>query len=171
MLVSEYEHIRDEIRGLVERHGNDRTGLIPILQTLQKKYTYIPEFAMQEIAYLLGLHPVEVYGVVSFYHFLYEKPQGKVIIRLCRTISCDMHGHSRVARQLESDLGIKFGEMTHDGMFKLEWTECLGMCDQGPAMLVNERVYTRVTPEKVFEIIQECKKRYVMPELNGKEGH
>lgn len=173
MLVSEYEHIRDEIRELVEKFGKDSTALMPILQTLQKKYNYIPDFAMQEIAYLLGFHPVEVYGVVSFYSFLHEKPHGKVVIRLCKSISCDLLKSKRVARQLENDLGIKFGETTPDGMFTLEWTSCLGMCDQGPAMLVNEKVYPRVTPEKVFEIIQDCKKHYSPPELDykRKEAH
>jgi [NiFe] hydrogenase diaphorase moiety large subunit len=170
MLVTEYEHIRDEIRELMEQYGKDKTSIMPILQTLQKKYTYIPDFAMQEIAYLVGIHPVEVYGVVSFYSFLYERPQGKFIIRLCRTISCDFQGNDSVARQLENDLGIKFGDMTRDRMFKLEWTNCLGMCDQGPALIVNEKVYTRITPEKVYEIIQECRKSYVEPEHFGKEG-
>ena len=60
-----------------------------------------------------------------------------------------MAGKDRVARQLENDLGIGFGETTADGKFSLEWANCLGMCDQGPALLVNDDVYTRVTPEQV----------------------
>ena len=65
-----------------------------------------------------------------------------------------------MARQLENDLGIAFGETTGDGRFGLEWASCLGMCDQGPALLVNDRVYTRVTPEQVHEIIDECKSTF-----------
>jgi NADH:ubiquinone oxidoreductase subunit E len=62
-----------------------------------------------------------------------------------------------VARQLENDLGIRFGETSADGRFGLEWASCLGMCDQGPALLVNDLVYTQVTPEQVHVIIDECK--------------
>jgi [NiFe] hydrogenase diaphorase moiety large subunit len=63
-----------------------------------------------------------------------------------------------VARQLENELGIVFGQTTPDGRFSLEWASCLGMCDQGPALLVNEIVYTKVTPETVHQIIEDCRK-------------
>jgi [NiFe] hydrogenase diaphorase moiety large subunit len=79
-------------------------------------------------------------------------------VRLCQTISCDLAGKARVARQLENELGIAFGETTPDGRFSLEWASCLGMCDQGPALLVNDRVYTRVTPDQVHQIIEDCRK-------------
>jgi [NiFe] hydrogenase diaphorase moiety large subunit len=115
---------------------------------------------MQEIADLLDLHPVEVHSVVSFYSFLDEKPQGQFVIRLCRTITCEMVGKDEVARQLENDLGIKFGETTPDAKFSLQWADCLGMCDQGPALLVNEKVFTRVTPELVHGILEECRSTF-----------
>jgi NADH:ubiquinone oxidoreductase subunit E len=106
----------------------------------------------------LGIHPAEVYGVVSFYAFLHHQPRGRFQVRLCQTISCDLAGKARVARQLENELGIRFGETTADGRFSLEWASCLGMCDQGPALLVNDRVYTRVSPEQVHRIIDDCRK-------------
>jgi NADH:ubiquinone oxidoreductase subunit E len=71
-----------------------------------------------------------------------------------------MAGKDSVARQLENDLGVGFGETTADGRFTLEWANCLGMCDQGPALLVNEQVYTRVTPDMVHEIIETCRKTF-----------
>src|SRR5208282_177120 len=109
---------------------------------------------------LMGIHPVEVYSVVTFYSFLNTEIQGRFVIRLCRTISCDMAGKDRVARQLENDLGIPFGETTADGKFTLEWANCIGMCDQGPALLVNDVVYPCVTPDKVAEIIERCRKAF-----------
>ena len=66
----------------------------------------------------------------------------------------------RVARQLENDLEISFGETTPDGVFSLEWANCLGMCDQGPAMLVNDQILTNVTPKKVQEILEGCRKTF-----------
>jgi [NiFe] hydrogenase diaphorase moiety large subunit len=157
MLVSEREQLRDNLETWVDQYGSNRSALIPVLEEVQRNYGHISEYVMQVVADILGIHPVEVYGVVSFYSFLGHKPKGRFIIRLCRTISCDMQDKDRVARQLENDLGIGFDETTADGNFTLEWADCLGMCDQGPALLVNERIYTHVTPETVHSILEECR--------------
>lgn len=158
MLVNRQQQVQDEIRELVARHGRARASLMPILQAVQQKFAHVPDHAMQVIADELGIHPAEVYGVVSFYSFLHHEPRGRFTVRLCRTISCDLSGKARIARQLENELGITFGETTADGRFSLEWANCLGLCDQGPALLVNERVYTRVSPDQVHEILEECRK-------------
>jgi len=142
---------------------------MPILQAVQRKYGFIRDFAMQKIADALGIHPVEVYGVVSFYSFLSQKPLGRFVIRLCQTISCDMAGKDRVAAQFENELGIKFGETTTDGMFTLEWANCIGLCDQGPALLVNDIAWTKVTPQCVLEIIEECRSRLSPHAIQGEE--
>ena len=160
MLLTEQQRLKEDIGRWVERFGARRSSLIPVLQEVQTKYTQISEYAMQEVADHLGIHPVEVYSVVTFYSFLREAQQGTFVIRLCRTISCDMAGKERVASQLENDLGIRFGETTKDGKFTLEWANCIGMCDQGPALLVNDTVFTRVTSEKVFDILQLCRKSF-----------
>jgi len=157
MLVSQQEKLQEEIHALVERHGRTRAALMPVLQELHEKHASISDFAMQVVADELGIHPAEVYGVVSFYAFLHHEPLGRFHVRLCQTISCDLAGKARVARQLENELGIAFGETTADGRFSLEWASCLGMCDQGPAILVNDRVYTRVAPEQVHRIIEDCR--------------
>ncbi len=159
MLISQHEQTLDQLQGLVEKHGDQRNALIPILQDFRDQSGQITDYAMQAVANLLKIEPSEVYGVVSFYSFLSERPQGNFVIRLCRTISCDMAGKQAVARQLENDLGITFGETTKDGRFSLEWANCMGVCDQGPAMLVNETLYTKVSPEKVSEILDSFKSR------------
>ena len=171
MLMTERERITSEIKNLADRLGHNRTSMLPILQDVKRTYHRIDSFAMQVIADELGIHPVEVYSVASFYAFLGERVQGKFVIRLCRTISCDMQDKDRVARQLENDLGIPFGQTTPDGKFTLEWANCMGMCDQGPALLVNERIFTRVTPEKVHEILQECRSAFGQHATERKEVH
>jgi [NiFe] hydrogenase diaphorase moiety large subunit len=158
VLLTERERLRRSLAELVERYGNERSSLLPILQEIQRQHYHISEYAMQVVADLLGIHPVEVFAVVSFYSFLDFKAKGRFIIRVCRTMCCHMQGKDRVARQLETDLGIKFGETTPDGRFTLEWANCIGMCDLGPALLVNDRVYTEVTPNEVHHIIEECRK-------------
>lgn len=173
MLVTEQERLKSDIGTWLERLGRERSSLIPVLQEIQKKYARISEYAMQVVTDQLDIHPVEVYSVVSFYAFLDHRPKGKFVIRLCRTISCDMQGKANVARQLESDLGITFGETTSDGKFSLDWAACLGMCDQGPALLVNDVVYTRVTPSMVHDILETCRKTFGVYALDTKheEGH
>lgn len=160
MLVTERERLRDDIAAWSKEHGSDRAALIPILQNIQAEYHEISAYAMQEVADRVGIHPVEVYSVVTFYSFLQEKHQGKFVIRLCQTISCDMAGKDKIARQLENELGVNFGETTPDGSFSLQWASCIGMCDQGPALLVNDQVFTRVTPEKVHEIVEMCRRSF-----------
>jgi [NiFe] hydrogenase diaphorase moiety large subunit len=172
MLVTERERAREELVELVEKIGTDRSALLPILQEVQRRHYHISAYSMQVIADLLDLHPVEVYSVVSFYSFLDAKPQGQFVIRLCRTITCDMAGKDQIARQLQNDLGIEFGQTTPDGKFSLGWANCLGMCDQGPAMLVNERIFTGLTAEKVHGILEECRQAFgVHATAAGKERH
>ncbi len=158
VLMTEQDRLRHSLEDLVDHYGRQRSSLLPILQDVQRQYFHVSEYAMQVIADLLGIHPVEVCAVVSFYSFLDFKPRGRFVVRVCRTMCCHMQGKDRVARQLETDLGIKFGETTPDGRFTLEYANCIGMCDQGPALLVNDQVFTRVTPDGVHTIIEECRR-------------
>jgi NADH:ubiquinone oxidoreductase subunit E len=160
MLVTDRERLRADVNAWTAQHGSTRSAMLPILQSIQKKYGEISSYAMQEVADRLGLHPVEVYSVVTFFAFLREDYRGKFVIRLCRTISCDLLGKDRIARQLENDLGISFGETTPDGKFSLEWASCIGMCDMGPALLVNDQVFTRVTAESVHDIVEACRRSF-----------
>jgi len=169
MLVSEREQLRADIERRIRDFGNNRSALVPVIQEVQQKHGHVSEYVMQVIADVLHIHPVEVYGVASFYSFIGHKQKGRFVIRLCRTISCDMQEKDRVARQLENDLGISFGETSSDGNFTLEWANCLGMCDQGPALLVNERIYTQVTPETVHDILEECRQAFGAHTLQEKE--
>ena len=157
MLVMEKNAMTEEIEELVLKYGNQRSALIPILQDIQRKHKHIPDFAQQEIARLLDIHPVEVFSVISFYSFLNTEPKGKYIVRLCQTISCDMQGKAAIAKAIERELGIKFGETTRDNKVTLEYVNCVGMCDQGPALIINEQVYSKLTPEKAVQILNELK--------------
>jgi [NiFe] hydrogenase diaphorase moiety large subunit len=172
MLITEQEKIKQDIAAWAGRYGRARPNMLPVIQEIQRKYRRVSDFAMQVVADQFGIHPVEVHSVVSFYSFLDDKPKGRFVIRLCRTISCDMACKDRVAKQLENDLGIKFGQTTPDGKFSLEWANCLGMCDQGPALLVNEEVYTRVTPSTVHDILETCRGTFGIYALeSGTEVH
>jgi [NiFe] hydrogenase diaphorase moiety large subunit len=143
---------------VVDRIGSDDGDLIPILQQVQDRLGYLPEPVVDEVARLTGIPASRIYGVITFYGFLTERRQGACVIRLCRSLSCDMLRKDAVARRLESELGIDFGETTADGAFTLEWTNCLGMCDQGPALLANDRVFTRVDADRVPLVLDEIRR-------------
>ncbi len=157
MLEYEKNSLTEEIENLVKQYGSDRPALLQILQSVQRKHKYVSDFAQQEIARLLNIHPVEVYSVISFYSFICSVPKGRNIVRLCRTISCDMAGKENVESAVKRELGINFGETTSDKRITLEYTNCLGMCDQGPAMLVNDQVYTHLNPETAVNILNGIK--------------
>ncbi len=141
------------IDALVAEHGDDRSALIPILQALRHQRRQISDVAMQVVADRLGITPVDVQGVVTFYHFLHTRPTGTHVLHLCRTISCAMAGMGAIQARLEQELGIAFGETTPDGTFTLEWANCIGMCDAPPAMLLDRKALARVTPDDASEIV------------------
>ena len=161
MATSSPEQLRVEIEEIAALTNFSRASLIPILRKLKDKYRGLDSEAMQITADVLGIHPGEVDAVATFYTFIQPEMQGQFIFRLCRTYSCDLTGKEKVAAQLEKEMGIVFGETTADGAFTLEWGNCMGMCDQGPAMLVNEDVYTQITPERVGEIVADYRRRLV----------
>lgn len=157
MLVTEKNSMTEEIEKIVSQYGKQRSALIPILQAIQREYSFIPDFAQQEVARLLDIHPVEVFSVISFYSFLHSEPQGKNIVRLCKTIICDLAGKEQVEKAVKRELNIEIGQTTKDKKITLEYTNCLGMCDQGPAMMVNDKVFAKLTPEKAVKILKEIK--------------
>jgi [NiFe] hydrogenase diaphorase moiety large subunit len=160
MLMTGQDQEKALISELFKKHTRQRSALIPILQALQVDGGYISEFAMQYIADSLNIHASEVYGLATFYHFVNTRPKGKFIIRLSRDMSSMMKGAKVVARQLENDLGIRFGETTPDGMFTLEWTSCIGMNYQAPAMMVNNEVFSNLTAPRVHRIIEDCRQEF-----------
>lgn len=143
------------IKELVNQYGRDRTSLMPILQGVVEQNNYISDVDMTEIAKELDLSAAQVFGTATFYAFLDTVPRGRFVIRVCKTITCDMHGKKLIIQTLEDMLKIKVGETTQDKKFSLLETNCLGWCHKGPSMLINHDVYSELTPEKVQKIIAE----------------
>ncbi len=147
------------IKQLADKYGHDRKALMPILQGIVEKDKYLSDYAMVEVAHELDLSAAQVYGTASFYAFLDTEFRGENVIRVCKTITCDMHGRREIIQVLEDELKIKVGQTTSDKKFTLLETNCLGWCHKGPAMLINDLPYTELTTEKVREIITEYKAR------------
>ncbi|MBN2342873.1 MAG: NAD(P)H-dependent oxidoreductase subunit E [Deltaproteobacteria bacterium] len=156
MFATEREQLEQDIETFAAIYGNERSALISILQEVQRKHKHVSQYAMQVIAHVLDIHPVEVYSVVSFYHFLSEEPKGQYVISLSDCVAHNADAKRALARQLQNDLGIGFGETSSDGRFTLEKIGCIGMCDQGPVLRVNGRIYTEVTADRVGGLICDC---------------
>jgi NADH:ubiquinone oxidoreductase subunit E len=151
--------IKELIKQLADKHGRTRESLLPILQGVITEERFISDAAMAEVARELDMSAALVYGTATFYSFLDTKPRGKYVIRVCKTITCDMKGKRQILQTLEDVLKVKAGETTKDKKFTLLEANCLGWCHKGPAMLINEEAYTELTPEKVSEIIGEYMKK------------
>lgn len=151
--------IRELIHELAEVYGRERTSLLPILQGVVKNERYLSEYSMTEVARELDIPAAEVFGTATFYSFMENKRTGKNIIRVCKTISCSMKGTNQILLAIQDMLKIKLGETTPDGVFTLLQTNCLGWCHKAPAMLINDEVYTDLTPEKVRDIISDYLKK------------
>jgi NADH-quinone oxidoreductase subunit E len=143
------------VKELSDKHGRERKSLMPILQEIVRKYNYLTEEAMVEVARELDISAAEVYGTASFYTFLDTQVKGKYVIRVCKTITCSMKGKLDIIHTLEDILKIRVGETTPDKQFSLVETNCIGWCHKAPAILINDMPYTELTPEKVTEIIKD----------------
>ncbi len=146
------------IKEICAQYSNDRTRLMDIVTAVQKKYYHVSNEAMDLIAAEVGISKVEVRSVVSFYAFFSEKPKGEIAIHVCNDVVDIMKGAEAIAKAFVDELGINFGETSKDGKFSLEYTPCIGMCDQAPAILVNDIVYTNLSANKVKGVIAELKK-------------
>jgi len=141
------------IKDLADQYGRRRESLLPIMQAVVEREKYLSEYSMVEIAREMDVPASEVYGTATFYSFIDTKPAGKFVIRICKTITCAMEGKNQVLFAIQDMLKIKLGETTPDKRFSLLETNCLGWCHKAPAILINNDVYTELTPEKVREIL------------------
>jgi [NiFe] hydrogenase diaphorase moiety large subunit len=140
------------IKEICKCFNYDRTRLVDVVLAAQKEFGGVSGEAMETIAKQLDTHRVEVESVVSFYAFLSEKPNGKVMIRLCNDVIDRLQGADQVAAAFEEELGIRMGETSEDGI-TLTQTACIGMSDQAPAALINDVVVTRLSTDKARDIV------------------
>jgi len=145
--------VQELVKSLADKYGRKRENLLHILQGIVEQERYLSDVALTEVARELDMSAAQVYGTATFYTFLDTEPRGKYVIRVCRTITCDMKGKNQIIQAIEDSLKIKLGETTPNKKFTLLETNCLGWCHEGPAMLINDQAYTNLTVEKANEII------------------
>lgn len=132
-------------------------GLIEAYHAIQAEYNYIPEEAVVTAADTFKISSAEAWGVASFYSYLKVGKRGKNIIRICESAPCHVAGAAEIVTALEKELNIKMGETTSDGLFTLEYTECVGQCQATPVITINSKPYGDLTPGKISDILAEYK--------------
>lgn len=134
--------------------GREREPLLAMIKEEQEKNGCVSQAAMTEMAASLGVSVGEVYGVTTFYSFLSTEALGRHVIRICKSVPCHLQDVEMLMECIQKDLGIGPGETTADRRFTFELTNCIGACDQAPAMLIGDEVYGDLTPEKIGEILK-----------------
>lgn len=128
--------------------------LLELLKAEQRTKGYLSEEALARIATNLQMPLGEAYGTATFYSFLSTKPRGRHVVRICKSLPCYLNGASMIIASLKETLGIAPGETTADGRFSVELVNCIGACDQAPAMLLDDTVYGTLTPGKIADILR-----------------
>lgn len=134
--------------------GRQKSALLPVLHLAQAEFDgWLDVPVMDMVADVLGILPIEVYEVASFYTMYNLKPVGKCLLEVCRTSSCWLRGADEIVAHLEKTLGIKEGETTADGMFTLKTVECLGSCGTAPMMQCGAQFHENLDTDKVDQIL------------------
>jgi NADH:ubiquinone oxidoreductase subunit E len=134
--------------------GRGRDALLGMIKEEQLQSGCVSEEAVGAMAQSLGLAVGDVYGVSTFYSFVSTRALGRHVIRVCKSVPCCLAEAERVIDWIAQELGICPGETSSDGRFSFELTNCIGACDQAPAMLVDDEVHGGLTPEKIAEILR-----------------
>jgi NADH-quinone oxidoreductase subunit E len=153
------------LQSKIAKVEHPRELAVDTMFVLQNYYGYLSDEALEEGAQLLGMTPLELEELATFYDFIYREPVGRYVIHVCDGVVCWMNGCESVMDYLSKKLAIKPGETTEDGLFTILPTACIGYCDLSPAMLINGRPYGPLTSEKIDDILQRLRSEPPRPRM------
>ncbi len=128
-------------------------ALLPILHRVQERLGFIPPAVLPQIAQALNLSRAEVHGVVTFYHDFRQRPPGKCVVKVCQAEACQAMGAEQLTQHASRRVGAPLGETSLDGAYRLEAVYCLGNCALSPAVMIDNELYGRVTPQRFDALI------------------
>ena len=149
--------LKASLQEMISSAEHPRELVVDVMLAFQDNYGFLSDEALEEAAVLLGMTPLEMEELATFYTFFYREPVGKYVIHVCDSVICWMDGYESIRDYLSQKLGIKMGETTPDGLFTLLPVCCIGYCDRSPAALINRKVYGPLTPEKLDNILEELR--------------
>jgi formate dehydrogenase subunit gamma len=145
----------EAVDALVARFASLPGPLLPLLHAVQEELGFIPDGAIARIAQGLNLSRAEVHGVVSFYHWFRRHPSGRHVVHVCRAEACQAVNGEATEAHARRALGVDYHGTSADGQFTLEAAYCLGNCAAGPSVMIDDKLYGRVTPERLDELLQQ----------------
>ncbi|MGD0844158.1 MAG: NADH-quinone oxidoreductase subunit NuoE [Geobacteraceae bacterium] len=151
------EKLKKELEARVASAITPREAAVDVMKEVQNHYGWLTDEGVVEAAQILGLSPLQVEELATFYEMIYRRPVGKKVIKICDSISCWTMGDEELMAHLVKRLGVEPGGTTTDGMFTLLPCSCLGNCGNAPAMMVGENMYENLTQEKADEILEKEK--------------
>jgi NADH-quinone oxidoreductase subunit E len=143
---------------VLTKYTGKKGSLITILQQVQARKGYLEQEALELVAKRTGMSTASIYGVVTFYAQFRLTPIGKHLIRVCHGTACHVQNAEGLTEAISSEIGIKTGETTPDGLFTLESVACLGCCSLSPVIMIGEKVYGKLTTDRARKIIRDYKK-------------
>ena len=141
------------------RYDGTPGELIPLLQSAQDHFGYIPRSAIRHIAGVTGIPEPEVYGVITFYNQFRLRPMGRHVIRVCCGTACHVSGAKTILEAIQDELGVEVGDTTEDGIFTLLTVACLGCCSLAPVIMINDDTHGRLTPAGVRKILRGIRRK------------
>lgn len=163
--------MKEKIQNIVEQYQSDKTRLMDILWDIHNHYGYISDEAVNQLSDALNMSPLDIRETSSFYHFFHAQPAGKHQIYLSDTVIAKMSNYDKVHAALEKETGCAFGTVDESGTFGLYHTNCIGLSDQEPAMMVDKVVFTNLTTEKIEDIISALKEGKSAEEIANPNQH
>lgn len=151
-----FDGLREHLDSLVARYPERGAALLPVLWHVQRARGWLTPSSIREIAEYLEIPQAQVEGVITFYTMFHDRPTGREVVMVCKTLSCRLRGAQEVMDALEDRFGIEMGGTTEDGRYTIEPAECLGLCDMAPCMLVvDSDRYGDLTPESAVKHLED----------------
>jgi NADH-quinone oxidoreductase subunit E/NADP-reducing hydrogenase subunit HndA len=144
-----------KIREICASFNNDPQELINVLHNCQEHFGYLPAEVQEVISNELVVPVAKIYGVVTFYSFFTMTPKGKHPVSICMGTACYVRGAEKVLDEFKKELGLQVGQTTPDGKFSLSSLRCVGACGLAPVVMVGDKIYGRVAPDEVRNILKE----------------
>jgi NADH-quinone oxidoreductase subunit E len=148
------EDLKKQVDEILASYRGEKEDLIPVLQNVQQNFGYLPEAALSRIAAFVNVAESTVFGIATFYSQFKLRPVGRNVIKVCRGTGCYVKGAPRMLEELEKELGIKAGESTPDLEYTLETVACFGSCALAPVVVANDKVYGRMTKDKIKKLLK-----------------
>lgn len=146
---------REAIEHEMSHYDDPRAASIEALKIVQKRHGWVPDGAIAEIGKVLGISAVDVEGVATFYNLIYRQPVGRHVIKICDSVGCYLTGYETVCEAISRKLGIGLGETTPDGRFTLLPICCLGACDKGPVLMIDDDTHGNLTVEGIDQLLEQ----------------